>query len=90
MGRGKLAEKIIEKGQQAGITVFRSPLLARAIYFTGDIGQEINDRLYSAVATVLAYIYRLDRGEAVSEPHVDVPVDMMFTEDGRPAAQAER
>jgi len=90
MGRGKLAERIIEKGQQAGITVFRSPLLARAIYFTGDIGQEINDRLYSAVATVLAYIYRLDRGEAVSEPDVDVPVDLMFTEDGRPAAQVER
>ena len=90
MGRGKLAETIIEKGQHAGITVFRSPLLARAMFFTGDIGQEINDRLYSAVATVLAYIYRLERGEIVQEPDVDVPLDMMFTEDGRPASQSER
>lgn len=89
MGRGKLAEMIIEKGQKAGITVFQSPLLARAIFFTGDIGQEIHDRLYSAVATVLAYIYRLERGEIVSEPDVDVPVDMMFSEDGRPIVRSE-
>lgn len=89
MGRGKLAEKIIEKGQEAGITVFRSPLLARAMFFTGDIGQEISDRLYSAVATVLAYVYRLDRGETVPEPVVDVPQDMMFNEDGRPMFKAE-
>jgi flagellar biosynthetic protein FlhB len=90
MGRGKLAETIIEKGQQAGITVFRSPLLARAMFFTGDIGQEINDRLYGAVAAVLAYIYRLERGEIVAEPNVEVPLDMMFTENGRPAGQSEQ
>lgn len=83
MGRGKLAERIIKKGKEEGITVFRSPVLARAIFFTGDIGQEISDRLYSAVATVLAYVYRLDRGETLPEPIVDVPKDLIFSEDGR-------
>ena len=90
MGRGKLAEKIIEKGRISGVTVFSSPLLARALYFTGDIGVEINDRLYGAVATVLAYIYRLDRGEIVSEPDVIIPEDLMFTPDGRPLSDRER
>lgn len=90
MGRGKLAEKIIEKGRSSGVTVFSSPLLARALYFTGDIGLEINDRLYGAVATVLAYIYRLDRGEIVAEPDVIIPEDLMFTPDGRPLSDRER
>ena len=89
MGRGKLAERIIKKGEETGITVFRSPVLARAIFFTGDIGQEISDRLYNAVATVLAYVYRLDRGETVPEPLVDVPKDLIFNEDGRPTFKAE-
>ena len=89
MGRGKLAEKIIEKGQETGITVFRSPVLARAIFFTGEIGEEISDRLYSAVATVLAYVYRLDRGETVPEPVVEVPKDLIFNQDGRPIFPTE-
>lgn len=72
------------------MTVFSSPLLARALYFTGDIGLEINDRLYGAVATVLAYIYRLDRGEIVAEPDVIIPEDLMFTPDGRPLSDRER
>ena len=90
MGRGKLAEKIIEKGRSSGVTVFSSPFLARALYLTGDIGLEINDRLYGAVATVLAYIYRLDRGEIVAEPDVIIPEDLMFTPDGRPLSDRER
>lgn len=89
MGRGKLAEKIIEKGKSSGVTVFSSPLLARALFFTGDIGQEINDRLYAAVATVLAYIYRLDRGETVAEPDVVIPDDLQFSQDGRPLTGTE-
>lgn len=89
MGRGKLAEKIIERGRESGVTVFSSPLLARALYFTGEIGSEINDRLYGAVATVLAYIYRLDRGESVSVPEVIIPDDMKFNQDGRPISRVE-
>lgn len=89
MGRGRLAEQIIEKAEEAGITVWRCPLLARALFFTGDIGQEISEKLYSAVATALAYIYRIDRGEDVPEPEVDLPEDVQFTEDGRMMNEAE-
>ena len=57
-------------------------MLARALFFTGEIGQEINDKLYTAVAVALAYIYKIDRGEFASEPEINVPLDMQFNEQG--------
>ncbi|MBL6783237.1 MAG: flagellar biosynthesis protein FlhB [Alphaproteobacteria bacterium] len=83
MGKGVIAERIIEKAQSHQITVFRNELLARALYFTGDIEAEISDKLYNAVAVVLAYIYRLDRGEIMAEPDVSVPTDMQYDEFGQ-------
>ncbi len=83
MGRGHIAEKIIEKGRERRITVFRSPLLARALYFTGEIGAEISEQLYQAVAVVLAYLYRVDKGEMLEEPQVQLPEDMQFNEKGQ-------
>ena len=63
--------------------MFRSPLLARALYYTGEIGAEITEQLYQAVAVVLAYLYRVDKGEALAEPDVDIPEDLQFTENGQ-------
>ena len=82
LGKGPMAKNIIERAENAKITLFRSPLLARALFFTGEIGQEINDKLYTAVAVALAYIYKIDRGEFASEPEINVPVDMQFNEQG--------
>ena len=87
MGRGHMAHQIIERAKVAEVTVFRSPLLARALYFTGEIGAEITEQLYQAVAVVLAYLYRIDKGEALAEPEVDIPEDMQFTEAGQPLQQ---
>jgi flagellar biosynthetic protein FlhB len=84
MGRGKIAEMIIERGNDADVTVFRSPLLARALFFSGEIGGEIPELLYQAVAIVLAYIYRVDRGEDLERPDVELPEDMRFDEFGKP------
>jgi flagellar biosynthetic protein FlhB len=39
--------------------------------------------LYNAVAVVLAYLYRLEKGEALQLPDVDVPEDMQFNEFGK-------
>ena len=82
MGRGKIAEMIIERGNESKITIFQSPLLARALFFSGDIGAEIPEMLYQAVAVVLAYIYRVDRGENIERPDVELPKDMRFDEFG--------
>lgn len=84
MGRGRMAEMIIARGEAAGVTVLRSPLLARALFFTSEIGQEISEKLYTAVAAVLAYVYRIDRGEDLEQPEIDLPPELRFAEDGRP------
>ena len=82
MGQGIIAQQIIERANEHKVTVFRSPLLARALYFTGEIGQEISDRLYNAVAVALAYIYRIDQGEPVEEPDITIPDELTFDEFG--------
>ena len=84
MGRGNMAHQIIERANGADVTVFRSPLLARALYYTGEIGAEIAEQLYQAVAVVLAYLYRVDRGEVLAEPEVEIPESLRFTENGQP------
>ena len=82
LGKGPMAKAIMERAKQANITLFRSPLLARALFFTGEIGQEISDKLYTAVAVALAYIFKIDRGEFASEPEIIVPEEMQFNEFG--------
>ena len=82
MGRGHMAAQIIERANNAKVTIFQNPLLARALYFSGEIGREIPERLYQAVAVVLAYIYRVDKGEDLERPEVELPEDLRFNENG--------
>jgi flagellar biosynthetic protein FlhB len=82
MGRGNMAAQIIERANNAKVTIFQNPLLARALYFSGEIGKEIPERLYQAVAVVLAYIYRVDKGEDIERPEVELPEDLRFNEHG--------
>ena len=83
MGKGKMAEQIIERATDAKVRVLRIPLLARALYFTSDLGAEISEGLYNAVAIILAYVYRIDRGELLDEPEISLPPEMRFDENGR-------
>lgn len=82
MGRGAMAQQIKERGREFNITQMESPILARALYYTGGVGQEIAEGLYSAVAAVLAYIYRIERGEWVDEPEIELPDALQFDENG--------
>ena len=82
MGKGLIAKRIMDIGAEKNITSFRSPLLARALFFTGEIGEEISEKLYNAVAVALAYVYKLDRGEEIEAPNIDVPEDLRFNENG--------
>ena len=84
MGRGLMAEQIISRADKNNITIFRSPLLARALYFTSEIGEEITEKLYNAVAVALAYVYRIDNGEYIEEPNIDIPSDLQLNENGQP------
>jgi flagellar biosynthetic protein FlhB len=83
MGRGMMAEKIIKLANDSNVTVFQSPLLARALYFTGEIGKEISENLYTAIASVLAYIFKIERGEDIDYPDFNIPDEMNFDEHGK-------
>ena len=83
MGKGRIAEQIIERANDSSITIMRSPLLARALFFTSEIGGEISEKLYNAVAIALAYIYRIDNGETLGMPDIDLPEDLRFDENGK-------
>ena len=82
-GRGKNAESIIKKGKELEIGTMQSPKLARALYYTCEIGDEIISKLYNAVAIALAYIYKLNNGEEIEKPEIELPEDMIYDEFGR-------
>lgn len=56
-----MALKIREVGREYEVPVMQSPALCRAIYHTTDIGEEVPQELFAAVAQVLAYIYQLEQ-----------------------------
>lgn len=86
-GRGATAEAIRELAEEKLVPVLSYPQLTRAIYYTARAGQVIREDLYIAVATVLAFVFNLDRAlaEGVAQPKVDVPPAARFDESGRPA-----
>ena len=58
-GSDFVALKIREIANESKITVLESPALARAVYYSTELDQEIPAGLYLAVAQVLAYVYQL-------------------------------
>lgn len=62
-GAGFIAEKIREIAREKGIPIIENKPLARLLYRQVEVGREIPETLYRAVAEVLAYVYRLRRGE---------------------------
>lgn len=83
MGKDTVAKRVIEQAELHSKTIVRAPILARALYFTGEIGGAISEKLYAAVASILAYVYQLERGVEATLQDVDVPDDMVFDETGR-------
>jgi len=59
-----LALKIREIAQEHKVMVLESPGLARAVYYSTELDQEIPAGLYLAVAQVLAYVYQLRQYQA--------------------------
>lgn len=58
-GGDNLALKIREIANQHQVIVLESPPLARALYYSTELDEEIPAGLYMAVAQVLAYVYQL-------------------------------
>jgi flagellar biosynthetic protein FlhB len=60
-GTDLLARRITKLAREHGIPVLERKPLARALYASVDIDQEIPPNLYRAVAEILAYVYGLRR-----------------------------
>lgn len=76
-----IAVTIRELAQKSRIPVVSAPPLARALYRTTDLDDEIPANLYAAVAQVLTYIYQLRQwrtrpGPAVAPPQPPVVGDV--------------
>jgi len=83
MGKDILAKRIMEQAELNSKSIVRSPVLARALYFTGEIGAVISEKLYAAVASILAYVYQLEQGVDASLQDIDVPEELVFDEMGQ-------
>ena len=75
-GVDNIALQIRMLAKRNNVAVMESPALARALYGTTDIGQEIPGGLYKAVAQVLTYVYQLKQweeygGDYPHKPEVD-------------------
>lgn len=84
-GRGEIAQAIRDFADEKAVPVLRYPQLARAIYFTSRAGHLVREDLYIAVATVLAFVFNLDRAMAdgISQPEVVVPEGARYDADGK-------
>jgi flagellar biosynthetic protein FlhB len=91
-GRGDKAMAMKELAREMDLPMLEFPQLARSVYFTTRERQVICEDLYGAIASVLAYVLSLKRGESPQRPRIDVPVALRFDADGRlavnPAAAA--
>lgn len=77
-GAEAVAARIRELGREHGVPLLEAAPLARALYYHVDLDREIPAELYTAVAEVLAWAYRLKRvhedgGDLPDTPH-DLPV----------------
>ena len=87
-GRGETALAMREMAAEMDLPVLCYPQLARAIYFTTRPNQMVREELYIAIASLVAFVMSLKRGERVPMPNVDVPKDLRFDADGKPEISA--
>ncbi|BDZ39202.1 EscU/YscU/HrcU family type III secretion system export apparatus switch protein [Microbacterium suwonense] len=72
-GKGVVAEKIRERATECGVPMVRDIPLARALHAACELGQEIPEELYTAVARVLVFVDMLRRRGSARGVH-SVPV----------------
>jgi flagellar biosynthetic protein FlhB len=72
-GSGLIAQRIRELATGAGVPIVEAPPLARALFAKAEIGDEIPQALYTAVAQVLAFVFQL---RAAAEPVASDPYEI--------------
>ena len=79
-GAGAVAARIREVAREAKVPLVEAPALTRAIYWSTEVGAEIPAGLYTAVAAILAWLYRLRDPRFQDEPPPPPPVDLPIPE----------
>ncbi|EPJ51629.1 MAG: flagellar biosynthesis protein [Osedax symbiont Rs2] len=72
-GADFIALKIREVAKENNVPILQSPPLARALYYSCEIGEEVPTGLFKAVAQVLAYVFQLKRHRAQSAEKPNMP-----------------
>jgi flagellar biosynthetic protein FlhB len=78
-GLDELAMHIRKIGAAHDVPIIESPALARAIYYSTEVNSEVPEKLFMAVAQILAYVYQLKafkdgKGKRPKAPKKDVPI----------------
>lgn len=81
-GADLVAARIRELASEHRVALFEAPPLARALYRSTDIGQEIPARLYVAVAQILTWVYRVRRARVSGELPPSRPEVQIDEEEG--------
>ncbi len=84
-GCDAMAMAIRDLAEGSQVPVLQYPELTRALYFTSRVGQVVDEALYVAVATILAFLHRVDARMAseYDRPYIDLPDNMRFDADGK-------
>ena len=80
-GKDLIAKRIRELAEEHGVPLFSAPPLARVLFRTAEIGEEIPARLYTAVAQILAYIYQLNETPKPGQRRPEPPVPEIDEDD---------
>ena len=67
-GSGFLARKIREIARENGVPVVENKPLARSLFENLEVGDEVPEEFYRAVAEVLAFVYRIRKGRPSVPP----------------------
>lgn len=87
-GKDLLAQRIREVATAHRVPLFSAPPLARVLFRTTEIGEEIPARLYAAVAQVLAYIFQLNETLRPGQKRLQPPVPDVDEDDDPPARRS--
>ncbi|MEK7423109.1 MAG: EscU/YscU/HrcU family type III secretion system export apparatus switch protein [Actinomycetota bacterium] len=79
-GIGALAAKIRDRAREAGVPIIEAKPLARALWRSCDVGDEVPVVLYEAVAKVLAFVRRL-RGGILAASMLPLPKQYRVDQD---------
>jgi flagellar biosynthesis protein FlhB len=85
-GADLVAERIRNLANEHDVMILPAPILARALYFSTKVNQEIPAGLYLAVAQVLAYVFQLREtvnvlGAKKPKAPTDLPIPEEFQHD---------